>query len=123
MEGKSLVVFGANRPRRSRSVRLDSDRSPSSKLDLVPHDSTVFSEAVLLIDPPGGGVRGLRDEIHYGEPSRACRSELGPHETRPCSPILGILMAVEVIKLCAALHTGREPCGRQPRATYPVPGR
>src|SRR3989449_11623843 len=113
MDRERLFVSGGDSSRRSRSARLDSERSPRSKLDLVPHDSTVFSKAVLLIDPPGGGVRGLRDQIHYGEPSRAWISGCRAHETGPDSPILVVRMEVEFIQLCPALHTGVEPGGLQ----------
>src|SRR2546430_16899284 len=82
-----------------------------SGLDLVPHDSIVFSEAVLLVYPPGGDVRGLRDQIHCGEPGRACLSYCGAHETRPDSPTLVARMDVEFIELCPALHPGVEPSG------------
>src|SRR5256712_13138372 len=104
MDRGKLFFFGGDPSRRSRSARLDSERFPSSKLDFVPHDSTVFSEAVLLIDLPGGDVRGLRDQIYYGEPCRSWRLDLRPHEMLPDSPILVVSNDLEYINFFPGHH-------------------
>src|SRR5207245_2447639 len=95
--------------------------SRGSKLELVPHDSIVFSEAALLVYPPGGGVRGLRDQIHYGEPRCACLSGRRAHETRPDSPTLVVRMDVEFIQLRPALHPAVEPSRLQRRTPHHEP--
>src|SRR5207247_1673858 len=94
-----------------------------SKLELVPHNSSVFSETALLVYPPGGGVRGLYDQIHYGEAGCACLSGRRAHETRPDSPILVVRMDVEFIQLCPALHTRVEPSGLQRWTPHHEPDR